>query len=88
MTRFERRRESRDQMRRATNLIPLPNHPYRDSAIFYAVLSAILLGVTYATGGGMLRAGLVAAGFFVVATAFTWLRFRNRLEERDREEAP
>ena len=65
----------------------LPKHPYRDSALFYAVLSAILLGVTYATGGGMLRAGLVAAGFFVVATAFTWLRFRNKLMDREQEDS-
>jgi hypothetical protein len=86
LTRFDRRRETKKEIRRSTDLIPLPGHPYRDSALFYGVLSAILLGVTYATGGGMLRAGLVAAGFFVVATAFTWLRFRNKLAERDRED--
>jgi hypothetical protein len=86
VTRIQRRREARDQIRRAVEATPLPGHPYRDSAVFYAVLSAILLGVTYATGGGMLRAGLVAGGFFVVATAFTWLRFRTRLSERGREE--
>jgi hypothetical protein len=90
MTRFDkrrvRRRETRQQIRRKTDLIPLPNHPYRDSAIFYAVLSAILLGVTYATGGGMWRAVIVGVGFFVAATAFTWYRFRNRLEEQAREE--
>ena len=28
---------------------------------------------------------LVAGGFFVVATAFTWLRFRNKIAERDKE---
>jgi hypothetical protein len=86
LTRFDRRRETKKEIRRSTDLIPLPGHPYRDSALFYGVLSAILLGVTYATGGGMLRAGLVAAGFFVVATAFTWLRFRNKLAERERED--
>jgi hypothetical protein len=87
MTRFDRRRESRKQIQRASDAIPIPSHPYRDSAIFYAVLSAMLLGVTYATGGGMLRAGLVAGGFFVIATAFTWMRFRNKLAERDRKES-
>jgi len=83
MTRFDRRKETQKQIRRATDLIPLPKHPYRDSAIFYGVLSAILLGVTYFSGGGMLRAGLFAAAFFVIATAFTWMRFRNKLAERD-----
>jgi hypothetical protein len=91
MTRFDqkrkRSRESRKQIRRSTDLIPIPSHPYRDSAIFYGVLSAILLGVTYATGGGMWRAVIVAVGFFVIATTFTWLRFRNKLAERAREES-
>jgi hypothetical protein len=87
MTRFDRRRQAKKQIRRSTDLIPLPNHPYRDSAIFYAVLSGTLLGVTYATGGGMWRAVIVAVGFFVIATAFTWYRFRNKLAERAREES-
>ena len=86
MTRFERRRETRKRIRRSTDVIPVPGHPYRDSAVFYAVLSAILLGVTYATGGGMLKAVLVAVGFFVIATAFTWMRFRNKLGEQKQEE--
>jgi hypothetical protein len=86
MTRIQRRRETRKEIRRTSDTIPLPEHPYRSSAIFYGVLSAILLGVTYWTGGGMLRAVLVAAGFFVIATAFTWYRFRAKLEERARED--
>jgi Flp pilus assembly protein TadB len=91
VTRFDnrrqRRRETRQEIRRASDRIPLPNHPYRDSAIFYGVLSAILLGVTYWTGGHMLRAVLVAVGFFVLATAFSWYRFRNKLAEREQEES-
>jgi hypothetical protein len=35
----------------------------------------------------MLRAVLVAVGFFVIATAFSWYRFRNKLAEREQEEA-
>jgi hypothetical protein len=87
MTRFERRKETRRDVRRSTDLIPLPVHPYRSSALFYAILSGILLGVTYATGGSMWRAVLFGAGFFVIATGFTWYRFRERLAERDREDA-
>ena len=85
MTRFERRRETRKRIKRSTDVIPVPNHPYRDSAIFYGVLAAILLGVTYWTGGGMWRAVIVAVGFFVLATAFSWYRFRSKLAERDQE---
>jgi predicted phage tail protein len=85
MTRFERRRETRSQIKRSTDLIPVPNHPYRDSAIFYGVLAAILLGVTYWTGGGMWRAVIIAVAFFVLATAFSWYRFRSKLAERNQE---
>jgi asparagine N-glycosylation enzyme membrane subunit Stt3 len=85
MTRIDRRRQSKQQIQRATEALPLPSHPYRDSAIFYGVLAAILIGVTYWTGGGILRAVLIAIGFFVVATAFTWLRFRTKIAERDEE---
>jgi len=87
MTRFERRKETRQRVRRATDAIPLPVHPYRSSAIFYAILSAMLLGVTYLTGGSMWKALLFGGGFFVIATGFTWYRFRERLAERDREDA-
>jgi hypothetical protein len=80
-------RAAHDHARRASNVIPLPRHPYRDSAIFYAVLAGAVVGVTYATGGGLLRAILIAVGFFVVATAFSWWRFRQKLEEHARLEA-
>lgn len=76
----------------------LPKHPYRDSAIFYAFLSATIVGVTAITGGNLLpgddngRSGLrgvvaqigavlLAIGFFVVATAFSWWRWRVRAAE-------
>ena len=92
MTRFDnrrkRRRETRQEIRHATDRIPLPSHPYRDSAIFYGVLSAILVGVTYATGGGVLRGVLFGVGFFVLATGFSWYRFREKLAQREREESP
>ncbi len=60
--------------------IPIPKRPYRDSAIFYAILSAIVVGVAAITGGDLVKAGLVAVGFFVVATAWSWWRFRQRLQ--------
>lgn len=57
-----------------------PKRPFRDSAIFYAVLAALLVGVAAATGGDLVVAAAVAAGFFVVATAYSWWRWRARLE--------
>ena len=68
-----------------SDAIPLPAHPYRDSALFYGVLSGCLVGVTYATAGGIVRAFVVAAGFFVIATGFSWWRFRAKLAERESE---
>ncbi len=65
--------------------LPLPKRPYRDSALMNAVLSACLVLVAYLTGGRLERALVFAAGFFVVATAWSWWRFRARLEEERRE---
>ena len=74
---------------------PIPRHPYRDSAILYAVLAIVLVVVTAATGGSLLpgepdkggvlgaidRLGAlsVAAIFFLLATGFSWWRWRERL---------
>ena len=82
-----RRREVRRRVVRSTDLLPLPAHPYRDSAIFYGLLAAALVGVVYATGGEMLRALIYAVGFFVIATSFSWWRFRAKLAERERQES-
>ena len=61
----------------------VPRHPYRDSAIVYAVLAGIVVGVTALTGGNMRAALIVAPLLFVVATAYSWWRWRLR----EREEA-
>ena len=74
-------------MLRASDLIPLPKHPYRDSAIFYGVLAFALVGVVYLTGGDLRRAVVFAVGFFVIATAFSWWRFREKLARREREDS-
>lgn len=59
--------------------IPLPRHPYRDGALFHAVLACLLVVVAWLTGGGLGRALVVGALYFVIATAWTWFRFRQRL---------
>ena len=60
-----------------------PAHPYRDSAIVYAILTGLVVGVTALTGGSMRAALVIAPVLFVVATAYSWWRWR----QRDREEA-
>jgi membrane protein implicated in regulation of membrane protease activity len=59
--------------------IPLPRHPYRDGALFHAGLACLLVFVAWLTGGGIGRALVVGALYFVLATAWTWWRFRQRL---------
>ena len=58
--------------------------PYRDTAIFHLVLAAVILGVAFATGGSMARAAAFAVAFFVVATAWSWWRWRERLASERR----
>jgi hypothetical protein len=67
---------------------PLPEHPYRDSAIFHLVLAGLIVLVAWATAGDLGRAVGFAVGFFVLATAWSWWRWRQRLrEERRRAES-
>jgi membrane protein DedA with SNARE-associated domain len=77
--------------------LPVPKRPFRDSAIFYGVLSVLFVLVVWATGGAVLprwddqqrEVGglLIAMLFFVVATGYSWWRFRQRIEEEEQSEA-
>ena len=85
-TRRQRRKEARSRIRRNIDeFIPIPRHPYRDSAIFYGVLSACLVAIATFSGAGFVRGLIVGAGFFVVATGFSWWRFREKLRQREAE---
>ncbi len=57
---------------------PTPPRAYRGSAIVHAVLALVILLVAAISGGGLVRALLVAAAYFVIATGWTWFRFRQR----------
>jgi 4-amino-4-deoxy-L-arabinose transferase-like glycosyltransferase len=59
----------------------MPKHPYRDSAIVYAVLAGIVVGVTALTSGNMRAALIIAPLLFVVATGYSWWRWRQRERE-------
>ena len=60
---------------------PLPQRPYRDSVVLNLVLASAILLLAWATGGSLRRALFVAVGFFVVATAWNWWRFRRRIQQ-------
>ena len=77
--------------------LPLPKRPFRDTAIFYGVLSILFVLVVWGTGGAVLPRWddeqreigglLIAILFFLVATSYSWWRFRQRIEEEEEEEA-
>ena len=79
MTRRPVTRRPQTTQPRRRNLIPLPKHPYRDSAIFHLTLGVLLLVVAWLTGGEPLRAVVVAVGYVVIAITWSWWRFRERL---------
>ena len=87
MSRRQARRAHRARIRRNMDeFIPLPRHPYRDSAIFYGVLSACLVGIASVTGAGFVRGLIVGVAFFAIATGFSWWRFREKLRQREAEQ--
>jgi membrane protein DedA with SNARE-associated domain len=77
--------------------LPVPKRPFRDSAIFYGVLSVLFVLVVWATGGAVLPRWddqqreigglLIALLFFVVATGYSWWRFQQRIEEEEQSES-
>ena len=63
---------------------PLPRHPYRNTVIFHLVLAGALVLVAWLTAGGIRRAVGVAIGYFVLATAYSWWRWRQRINDERR----
>jgi hypothetical protein len=61
---------------------PVPRHPYRDTAAFYAVLAGIVIGVTALTGGDIRRSVIIAIALFLGATAYSWWRWHERIREQ------
>ena len=62
----------------------VPRRPYRDSALLYGAMAAALVGVAVLTGGSIYRAIVGGGFFFVVAVAWSWRRWRERLREEGR----
>jgi hypothetical protein len=61
----------------------VPKHPYRDSALVYAGLAALVVVLALITGGSIVRALVAAAFVFVAATLWSWRIWRNRLRGND-----
>ncbi len=57
----------------------MPQRAFRDSAIFYAVLACAVVGFGVLTDNDLTQTIIIAVVFFVVATGYSWWRFRQRL---------
>jgi hypothetical protein len=66
---------------------PLPERPYRNTAILHAAFAGIIVLVAWATGGDLGKAVVVAVLFFLVATSWSFWRWSKRLEEERRRAA-
>jgi hypothetical protein len=53
----------------------------------YAVFAAIIVGVAWLTGGDVGRAAGVAVFFFVVATGWSWIKWKQRMDAERRRRA-
>jgi hypothetical protein len=58
--------------------LPPLQRPYRAVALLHACLAAVILVFAGLTGGDMTRAIGFALGYFVLATGWSWFRFRQR----------
>ncbi len=58
--------------------LPPLRRPYRAFAILHAGLAVVILVFAALTGGDLTRAVGFAAGYFVLATGWSWFRFRQR----------
>jgi hypothetical protein len=58
--------------------LPPLRHPYRAVAMLHAGLAVVILLFAGLTGGDLTRAIGFAAAYFVIATGWSWFRFRQR----------
>jgi Flp pilus assembly protein TadB len=63
----------------------LSKRPYRDTVIVYAGLAVTIVLFAWLTGGRLRKAIVIAAAFFVVATAWSFRVWRRKLREAERE---
>ena len=61
----------------------LPRHPYRDTALLHGALALVIVVLAWATGAHVGKALVIAGAYFVVATLWSWWRFRERAGQVD-----
>jgi hypothetical protein len=66
---------------------PPPKRPYRDTALVFGGMAVVIVLVAWATGGDLVRAIVIAVGFFAVATAWGWRRWRIQLRQQQARDA-
>ena len=64
----------------------LSQHPYRHAAIAHGTLALVIAGLGWATSSHVARSLLLAVGYFVLATGWTWWRYRERERREARQE--
>jgi Flp pilus assembly protein TadB len=64
---------------------PLPKRPYRDTVIVNVGLALTIVLVSWLTGGRLRNAVIIAAAFFVAATAWSFRVWRRKLREAELE---
>jgi membrane protein implicated in regulation of membrane protease activity len=62
-----------------------PKRPYRDTLLVYGGMAVVIVVFALLTGGGIVRALVIAGAFFVVATLWSWRNWRNRLRAERRK---
>ncbi len=63
----------------------LPKKPYRDSALLYAGFAVAFVVIVFLTDGDLVVAVPVAVACFLIATAYSWWKIRQRLEEEEQD---
>jgi predicted tellurium resistance membrane protein TerC len=66
---------------------PMPSkrrslHPYRDSAIVYGVLAALVILIAVLTGGRVAWSIVLGIAAFLLAMGWTWWRLRQQAQRR------
>jgi hypothetical protein len=64
--------------------LPIPAHPYRDTLLLHGALAVGICLLTFATGRDVGRAAAIAAAYFAAATAWSWIRFWQRIRAAEK----
>jgi len=66
----------------------VPKHPYRDSMLLYAFLAVLVVVVAWLGGSSIVRGVVIAVAAWIAASAWSAMRWRQRLQQSARGDAP